>query len=522
MLMHTQVRVFNYLNGRHKKEKDMNNMIGKKTIWTLSMAACVLIAIAVVRANEVKTDPIFSLDHSPITRVEGANALSYSTVVKKVRPSIVSISTSKTVQVSPNIFNFGDGGISPFGDDIFRRFFGDRGFSQPQQQEPQKQKRTGLGSGVIVTKDGYILTNNHVVEDGDEIKVTLNGDDKEYDAKLIGGDPRSDIAILKIDATNLPEAILGDSDNVEDGDVVLAFGNPFGVGQTVTMGIVSATGRNNLGIEEYENFIQTDAAINPGNSGGALTDAQGRVIGINTAIYSRSGGYQGLGFAIPINMAEGIMKQIIKNGKVSRGYLGVTLQKLTDDVIESFDLKGKTGALIADVSEGSAAEKAGLKRGDVIISINGKDAKDNATLALLVANLAPGETATVRIIRNGSEMDIPVVLDEWPEGLTRYGTSSTANVATGIKGVNVKNLTSDLRKDAQIPEKVEGVLVTEVDVESNAYEKGLRVGDVIQECNDRPIKDIDDLKKAVTTNNKTKHKLVVYSRNSTRFVFVDK
>ena len=505
-----------------KMIKNMNNMIGKKTIWTLSMAVCILVAIAVVRANEVKTDPVFSLDHSPITRAEGANALSYSSVVKKVRPSIVSISTSKTVQVSNNIFEFGDG-MSPFGDDIFRRFFGDRGFSQPQQREPQKQKRTGLGSGVIVTKDGYILTNNHVVEDGDEIKVTLNGDDKEYDAKLIGGDPRSDIAILKIEANDLPEAVLGDSDNVEDGDVVLAFGNPFGVGQTVTMGIVSATGRNNLGIEEYENFIQTDAAINPGNSGGALTDAQGRVIGINTAIYSRSGGYQGLGFAIPINMAEGIMKQIIKTGKVTRGYLGVTLQKLTDDVIESFDLKGKSGALIADVSEGSAADKAGLKRGDVIIAINGKDAKDNGTLALLVANLAPGETATVRIIRNGSEMDIPVVLDEWPEGLTRYGASNnTTNVATGIKGVNVKNLTSDLRKDAQIPEKVDGVLVTEVDVESNAYEKGLRVGDIIQECNDRPIKDINDLKKAVAANNKAKHKLVIYSKNSTRFVFIDK
>lgn len=495
------------------------NIIRKISRWALPLAACAIIAIAAVKANEAKRNPEFDIDRTPITRNEGVY-LSYSSVVKKVRPSIVSISTSKTVQTQNML---GDG-MSPFGDDLFRRFFGDRGFGSPQQQTPQK--RTGLGSGVIVSKDGYILTNNHVVDGSEEIKVTLNGSEKEYDAKIVGADSRSDIAVLKIDAEDLPVATLGDSDMVEDGDVVLAFGNPFGVGQTVTMGIVSATGRNNLGIEEYENFIQTDAAINPGNSGGALTDALGRVIGINTAIYSRSGGYQGIGFAIPVNMAENIVKQIIKSGKVTRGYLGVTLQKLTDDLVEGFELKGKSGALVTEVREGSAAEKAGIKAGDVIIAVNGKEAKDSASLGLMVAGLAPGETATVRVIRDSQEKDITVVLDEWPERLDRYGSSGSSPASpTGgiIKGVGLKEITPDLRSEMQIPDKITGVFVSEVDPESAASGSGLMVGDVIMECNGKPTKTIEELKSALNANG-LRTRLLVYSqsRGVTRFVILKK
>ena len=492
------------------------NIIKKISGWALPLAACALIAIAAVKASETNRNPEFNIDRTPIERNESVS-LSYSSVVKKVRPSIVSISTSKTVQAQ-NIF--GDG-ISPFGDELFRRFFGDRG--SPQQRAPQK--RTGLGSGVIVSENGYILTNNHVVADSDEIKVTLSEGDKEFDAKIVGSDPRSDIAVLKIDAKDLPVATLGDSDLVEDGDVVLAFGNPFGVGQTVTLGIVSATGRSNLGIEEYENFIQTDAAINPGNSGGALTDALGRVIGINTAIYTRSGGYQGIGFAIPINMAEDIMKQIISSGKVSRGYLGVTLQRLTDDLVEGFNLKDKTGALVTEVQEGSAAEKAGIKVGDVIIAINGKEAKDNATLGLLVAGLAPGEVATVRVIRDAQEQDISVTLDEWPEGAHRFDGSSRPGPSSEsvINGVSLREVTPELRKEMQIPDKITGVLVSEVDPESSAGKNGIKAGDIIMECNGTNTRTIAELRSSMQAT-ESRARLLVYShsRNVTRFVILRK
>jgi len=289
------------------------------------------------------------------------------------------------------------------------------------------------------------------------------------------------------------------------------------------MGIVSATGRNNLGIEEYENFIQTDAAINPGNSGGALTDAVGRVIGINTAIYTRSGGYQGIGFAIPVNMAENIAKQIIKSGKVTRGYLGVTLQKLTDDLVEGFELKDKSGALVTEVQEGSAADKAGIKAGDVIIAINGKEAKDSASLGLMVAGLAPGETATVRVIRNSLEKDITVVLDEWPEGLDRYGASTASPTAGIIKGVGLREITPELRNEMQIPDKITGVFVSEVDPESAASQSGLTAGDVIMECNGATTRTLEELKSALNAKS-LRTRLLVYSqsRGVTRFVILKK
>lgn len=500
----------------------MNSTIRKTTLWSISIAACVLVAIAVVRANESKPEPVFSEDSTPIVR-ESNVGLSYAPVVKKVRPSIVSVWTSKTVQV-PQMSGFGGG--NPFFDEpLFRRFFGDQGQSSTPNRQPQKQKRTGLGSGVIVTADGYILTNNHVVDDTDEVKVTLHDSNKEYDAKIVGTDPSSDLAILKIDASNLPAATLGDSDGVEEGDVVLAFGNPFGVGQTITMGIVSATHCNpNIDREEnrmtYENFIQTDAAINPGNSGGALTDALGRVVGINTAIYSRTGGYQGIGWAIPVSTAKSVMKQIIKTGKVTRGYLGILLQPLTEELASEFKLKDQNGVLVASVTEGSASEKAGLKHGDVIIAVNGKKVEDSNTLRFQIADYPPGETVTLRIVRGGAEQDVNVTLDERPTSFDSepgvIGSDENSNV---LKGAKVRNLTEDVRKDLQIPEKVKGVLVSEVDVESDAA-KNLRAGDIIQECNDREVKTIEDLKSALADKSRKTHKLLVYSRGITRFVIL--
>lgn len=495
----------------------MNNITGKVTSWTLSLAVGILVAIVAVKASDSKVAPAFNIDHTPLERVEGG-AVSYSSIIKKVKPSIVSISTTKVVEVRDM---FG-GQFSPFGaDDIFRHFFGNRGY-----QTPQKQKRTGLGSGVIVSSDGYILTNNHVVEDGDEIRVQVvsNGQEKEYDAKIVGGDPRSDIAVLKIEETGLPAATLGNSDAVLEGDVVFAFGNPFGVGQTVTMGIISATGRNNLGIEEYENFIQTDAAINPGNSGGALTDALGRVVGINTAIYSRSGGYQGIGFAIPVNMAENIMKQIIVNGKVERGFLGVSIQPLTDDLVDEFSLEGKQGALVADVTEGSAAEKAGLQRGDVIVSVNGKEVKNASSVSLEIASLPPGEVVTIKVIRDGKEMDIQATLDARPEDDKLIASGGSSAVDNIFEGATLKNLSNDIREDMNIPEKIQGVFVAEVSMDSLVYEKGLRQGDVIIECNDQTIENIASLKKAIQIPNRNSHKLLVYSssKNSTRYVIIKK
>ena len=276
-----------------------------------------------------------------------------------------------------------------------------------------RRARKGLGSGVIVTKDGYILTNNHVVDNADEVKVTLQ-DGREFTAKVIGRDPKSDVAVIKIDANGLPVVPMADSDKVEVGDIVLAIGNPFGVGQTVTTGIVSATGRGNLGIEDYEDFIQTDAAINPGNSGGALVDTEGRLIGINTAIFSRTGGNMGIGFAIPSDLARSVMDSLIQYGHVTRGYLGVMIQDLTPALAKEFKLKDSTGALVGDVVPKGPADKAGFKDGDVVLEYNGKKVPDSRRLRLAVGDTKPGTTVPVKILREGASKTLEVTVQQPP------------------------------------------------------------------------------------------------------------
>ena len=406
---------------------------------------------------------------------------SYAPVVKKVTPAVVKIVTTTKVN-APEIPGFND----PF----WRHFFGDQFSGSPQQQAPEIQH--GLGSGVIVTKDGYILTNNHVVDGAKEVKVTLP-DGREFTAKVIGRDPKSDIAVVKIDANDLPTVRLADSEKVEVGDVVLAVGNPFGVGQTVTSGIVSAKDRGNMGIEDYEDFIQTDAAINPGNSGGALVDIDGRLIGINTAILSRSGGSQGVGFAIPSDLARTVMTSLIKSGHVTRGYLGVMIQNVTPDLASEFKLKDDKGALISDVVPNGPADKAGLKDGDVIIDYNGEPVTDSRRLQLAAAETAPGSTVKLQVLRDGEKKTIDVTVKELP-GSNKLAQSNSSNSEdTGtLNGVEVADLDQQARQQFNIPKDVKGAVVTQVDPSSAAAEAGLKPGAVIQEINRQPVKDAEE------------------------------
>jgi serine protease Do len=448
---------------------------------------------------------------SPLSRDSKFNT-SFSSIVKKAAPSVVNISTTKTIKRDPRFDYFQN-------DPFFRRFFGDPN-GRGGRMAPQKQ--SSLGSGVIVTSDGYILTNNHVVDGADEIKILLAKGKKEYDGKIVGRDPRSDIAVVKIEASDLPAATLADSDKVEVGDVALAIGSPFGLSQTVTMGIVSAVGRGGMNIEEYEDFIQTDAAINPGNSGGALIDAEGRVIGINTAILSSSGGSVGVGFAVPVNQARGIMDQLIKDGKVQRGFLGVGIQDVTGPLAKHFDVPEGKGALISDVTAKSAAEAAGLKQGDVIVAVNGKEVADSRQLRLIVGQIAPGTTVKVKYVRDGKESTAEVKLKEKPD--TADGDVEKAAGDSGedaLDGVAVSDINDEARAQLRLPENLKGAVIMEVDPSSPAYEAGLRAGDVIQEINQKPIRNADDAVKA-TQNVKNKQLVLrVYTRGASRFVVVD-
>src|SRR5436190_4379697 len=340
------------------------------------------------KAESSKSVPNVPLDERPIARDAGSHN-SFAPLVKKVTPAVVKVLT--TTKMHNTSFS-SDGNSGP--EDLLRRFFGDdfNGNMMPRQgrRNFNMPRQTGLGSGVIVTKDGYILTNNHVVDGADEVKVVMT-DGREFTAKVIGRDPKSDIAVIKIDAKDLPAITMADSDKVEVGDVVLAIGNPFGIGQTVTTGIVSATGRTGAVGLDYEDFIQTDAAINPGNSGGALVDAEGRLIGINTAILSRTGANNGIGFAIPANLARGVMTDLVRDGKVTRGYAGMWIQDITPALADEFKLKEHSGAIISDVAPKSPAEKAGFNNGDVVLEFNGRPVTDSRHLKLAVARTQPGE-----------------------------------------------------------------------------------------------------------------------------------
>jgi serine protease Do len=454
------------------------------------------------------------VDESPVPRAAGPYA-SFAPIVKKVIPCVVKVVvTTKGSTVSvPNGFGFND----PF----WRRFFGDQFGGQMPNRQFNTPPQHGLGSGVIVTKDGYILTNNHVVDNAEEVKVTLQ-DGREFTAKVVGRDPKSDIAVIKIDAHDLPVVTMADSDKVQVGDIVLAIGNPFGVGETVTTGIVSATGRGNLGIEDYEDFIQTDAAINPGNSGGALVDVEGRLIGVNTAIYSQSGGNMGIGFAIPSDLARNVMDSLIAYGHVTRGYLGVMIQDVTPALAKEFNLKGTTGALIGDVVPKGPADKAGLKDGDVVLSYDGKKVTDSRHLKLTVGETKPGTTVPVKILRDGTARTLEVTVQQLPGAEQLAQNNAPDNNDNGtLNGVTVSDLDQQTRQELKLPDNVKGVVITDVQADSPAAEAGLKQGDVIEAINRHPVKTAEEAVK-LTEHVKDKVTLLrIWSDGGSHYVVVD-
>jgi serine protease Do len=428
----------------------------------------------------------------------------------------VDISSTKVVKEQPQQGFFDD----PF----FRQFFGNR---LPQQQEqPRSERATSLGSGVVVSPDGYIITNNHVVDGSTDVKVSF-ADKEEYPAKVIGTDKYTDIAVLKINKNNLTTLPFANSDRAEVGDVVLAIGEPFGLGGTVTMGIISAKGRAGLGIERFEDFIQTDAAINRGNSGGALIDTRGNLVGINTAILSGdTGGNQGIGFAIPANLARNIMDQILKSGKVTRGFLGITPQELTPEMAQAFNVPPNThGVAIATVVADSPAAKAGLKVGDVIVAVNGVNVEDVNSFRLQIAGFAPGTTVNLKVDRNGQTLDIPVKLSEFNLEAENNGAPQNNLPGGGEKGalngVAVQALTPDLRQQLQLPEGTQGVVITDVDPNSQAAGAGLEQGDIIVQVNRQPVNTVGQFNNAIRAGASRQSTLLLVQRGQgTQFVVV--
>lgn len=416
--------------------------------------------------------PLIASAHMPPPFVDGQPVPTLAPMIKRVTPAVVNVSTRGHVNVQANPF---------FNDPFFQQFFGNQG---PQQVQRQFQS---LGSGVIVNAEkGYILTNNHVIENADQITVTLN-DNRTFKAKVIGKDPDTDLAVLQIHASGLTALPLGNSGRLQVGDFVVAIGNPFGLNHSVTAGIVSAKGRGSIGDGKYENFIQTDASINPGNSGGALVDLEGNLVGINTAILSRSGGNIGIGFAIPIDMAKAVMEQLIKYGKVERGVLGVSVENLSPDLAKHLGINASEGALVTQVVPGSQAEKAGIKPNDVITSVNGSPVSTSADVSNAIGVLRIGSKVSLGILRNGRPMTIVATI-----GQRHEETLSNTNHPE-LHGLSVSNL------DAGSPlyGQVKGVQVTGVERDSEAFMAGIRVGDVITAVNRTPISNVEEFRKAL-------------------------
>jgi serine protease Do len=427
---------------------------------------------------------------------------SLSPLVKQLSPSVVNISTTSVSKRGVQSFEspFGEKGDDPF-DDFFKDFFGD---------SPQREfKKKGLGSGFIFSEDGYIITNNHVVERATDIKVILqNGD--SYDAEIIGTDPKSDLALLKIEPkTKLPAVRFGNSDRLEIGDWVLAIGNPFGLGHTVTVGIISAKGRS-LGLGSYDDFLQTDAAINPGNSGGPLFNFNGEVIGVNSAIIA---GGQGIGFAIPINMTKNVVSQLRNGGKVVRGWIGVYVQRVTPEIAESLNLDDDGGALVADITAGGPADKAGVKRGDIIVEVNGYKIDEMPELPKILASYAPGTKTKLKVIRNGEEKVLNLKLEELPDQVAQNSRQSPENEVEQNLGLIVQEITPEVKRKLDV-EYSSGVVITDVRGNSLASEAGLLRGDVILEINKKQIATLDNYRKAVDSVKEGKNILFLVKRGS--------
>ncbi len=442
----------------------------------------------------------FGLAVQPVVAASGLDTLretskAFSEVSKRVIPAVVSVQVEKSITVSRGMDPFG----TPFDDEFFERFFGRR-FRQPT---PEKRMQRGQGSGFIISADGYILTNNHVVGEADKITVALN-DGRELQAKVIGTDPKSDVALIKVEADNLPVIELGDSDKLEIGEWVIAVGNPFGLSETVTVGVVSAKSRS-VGIAEYEDFIQTDAAINPGNSGGPLLNLDGQAIGINSAIFSQSGGYMGIGFAIPINMAKNIKEQLLKTGKVNRGYVGIEMDKngVTPDKAKFFGLDKNQGVIITRVMEDSPAAKGGLKDGDVIIKLNGQEVKNNQSFRTAISQLEPGTKVELTVVRNNEQKTLTVAIGSMDD------SGLVSSEAVGKIGLEISDIDSDTAERFGF-NSTDGVIVTKVARGSAAEKAGIRPGMVILSVNRQRTNSVKDFNAAMK---KVKDKVLLLVRN---------
>lgn len=455
----------------------------KKIFLSLSLASCLFAAS--ISFNEVDSN---ANRISP--NVENNTILSYHDAIKDAKKAVVNISTSKTITRRDNPLD------DFFDDPYFKQFF-----DFPQRHgKNEKEIVSSLGSGVIISKDGYIVTNNHVVDGADTISVTLPDSDTEYKAKLIGKDPKTDLAVIKIEANNLSAITFANSDDLMEGDVVFALGNPFGVGFSVTSGIISALNKDNIGLNQYENFIQTDASINPGNSGGALVDSRGFLVGINSAILSRSGGNNGIGFAIPSNMVKDIAKKLIEKGKIERGFLGVTIVALQGETKKAY--KNQEGALITDVQKGSSADEAGLKRGDLVIKVNDKIIKSPSDLRNYIGTLEINDKINLSYERDGNVKQVSFILKPDKESV-----SSQEGI---IEGLKLRDLNANLRAKYQIPNDVNGVFISSVQDKTNAKEAGFKNGDIIIGVEQNEVKNINDLQNALKQNKKPLLKIWVY------------
>lgn len=465
---------------------------------------CIIFAGGQVFAKSDVTSDIEILDRS---------SKAFVNVVRKAKPAVVHIRVEKTTKGSPHS---GQGIEEMFNHPFFEQFFGPQ-FRQQQRPKQQEYTQRGQGSGFIINKKGFILTNNHVVEGADTIKVTLS-DKREFTGTVVGTDPQSDVALIKIDdAVNLPVLPLGDSSTLEVAEWVIAIGNPFGLSQTVTVGVVSATGRSSIGISDYENFIQTDAAINPGNSGGPLINARGEAVGINTALFSKTGGYMGIGFAIPINMAKSIEKQLKEHGKVTRGWLGVVIQNVDKDLADSFGLKKAGGILVSEVQKDSPASAAGIKRGDVILELDGEVLEDVADLRNRVALISPNSKAMLLVFRDGREKKIQVTIGHQPSDFNKQASIK------GVKsleeyGLTMQELTKELaeRFDYEVDS---GLIVSNVEQGSPAAKAGMKPGQLVEEVNKIPVSSLSDLNKVLSeTSESEKILLRVRSGNYATYI----
>ncbi len=440
---------------------------------------------------------------------------SYADVVEKTSPAVVRIEAAHKEKATPQ-------GQNPSMDDFFKQFQ-----APPQNRRPQIER--GVGSGVIVNANGTILTNNHVVEGAEKITVAMS-DNKTYDAKIVGTDVPSDLAVIKIEGENLPFLTLGNSDGVRIGDIVLAIGNPLGIGQSVTSGIISAKGRRTgLSDGSFEDFLQTDAPINRGNSGGALVNLSGELIGINSQILSggAGGGNIGIAFSIPSNMAKSVMEQLVKDGKVRRGMLGVNIQNITDDTAKALDIKDKNGVLVSNVKSGSAADKAGVKRGDIIIAINGEKIEDSNVLRNKVAGTAPGTTIKLTVVREGKETELSATLDEFAAADAKNAGPGTGNddkggaeKQSGKLGVGLEPVTPAVAKQLGLDSDKEGMVVTEVDPSGPAAEEGVSRGDVILEINRKPVNSVADVQAALSASGDKPVLLLISRRGQTIYLTI--